>query len=393
MARWMRDYTVAETNTPKTDKNNGLDRPWQKRRTSDRWIWLSCMSISLISTALWFYANTPNSPQQNKPIIDSIPSEAKSQPLNDLNKESLPKSSEVDHRSIVLNQKETDEVTAEEAALRWWIDAAPRPDGQALRLCLEKAQNVGVEIYLGEGGLSILTQGRQRPQIIYEQNDQIWIKTPLLNTAHQQAYDHLLLISCLKSPGATLYDPLLVRQWNGEDWPQANLETGALVLDDLFLIRSQGEAHFTYGLFRLGLSELGLQSKNVEARNFLRRLALFWIVHPNAREKLQTSSLNFKMKQSDLQLIQGKKLVAWLGPKQVRVLVDQDSQSLSNRSLKKLLSDQFTKRQKKSKATKKGNLRRKRRKTRRTKSKKRSTKRKKAAPKQKTKPPLNLQYR
>ena len=104
MARWMRDYTVAETNTPKTDKHNGLDRPWQKRRTSDRWIWLSCMSISLISTALWFYANTPNSPQQNKPIIDSIPSEAKSQPLNDLNKEPLPKSSEVDHRSIAFKK-------------------------------------------------------------------------------------------------------------------------------------------------------------------------------------------------------------------------------------------------------------------------------------------------
>ena len=360
MARWMRDYTVAETNTPKTDKQRGLNRPWQKRRTSDRWIWLSCVSISIASTALWFYANNL---QQNKQVQDSVSSEPISQSLADLSKDPLPKSSGLDHTNLVLDQKqiaeETAEETAEEAALRWWIDAAPRPDEQNLRQCLEEAQTVSVEIYLGEGGLSILTRGRKRPQIIYEQNDQIWIKTPLLSTAHQQAYDHLLLISCLNSPGATLYDPLLVRQWGGEDWPQRNLETGALVLDDLFLIRSQGEAHFTYGLFRLGLSELGLQSKSVEARNLLRQLALFWIIQPNAREELKASSLNFKMEQSDLQLIQGKKLVAWLGPKQVRVLVDQDAQSLSNLSLKKLLSNQLTKPKKKSKRRKRRKLKKK----------------------------------
>lgn len=387
MARWMRDYTAAETNTPKADNLKVSERSWQRRRSSDRWLWLSCLAISLASAIIWFYATEQSlfGQDQSAKLESSnsnVSSKQAGETLNNLGSGD----SQVNPTTLITENEQT----SEEVALRWWIDAAPRPSGQDLQLCLSNSQNVEVDIHLGEGGLSVLTQGRKRPQIIYEQNEQLWIKTPLLSTAHQQAYDHLLLVSCLRSPGATLFDPLLVRQWGGEDWPQRNQNTGALALDDLFLIRSQGDAHFTYGLFRLGLPELGLQNKSGEARNLLRQLALFWIIHPKAREELQALSIKFKMGKHNLQLSQGDSLVAWLGPKKVQVLVDQGAQVLSEQSLQKLLLKET-----KPKKTLKPNRQTKRKVHRSSRSKRRkaSRKGKKSRSKSKTKAPLNLQYR
>ena len=213
MARWMKDYTAAETNTPSKDKLKVTERSWQNRRTSDRWLWLSCLVITLVSAVSWFYATKqdvfnqePNSKLERLKANSSSAQEA----LESSNGSGLDESL-ADQKALLIES----ERTSEEVALRWWIDAAPRPNEQGLQLCLSKSQNVEVAIHLGEGGLSVLTQGRKRPQIIYEQNEQLWVKTPLLGTAHQQAFDHLLLVSCLRSPGATLFDPLLVRQWGG----------------------------------------------------------------------------------------------------------------------------------------------------------------------------------
>jgi hypothetical protein len=264
----MRDYTAAEMSTPKTVKDKDDQRLWQKRNSSDRWLWLSCLTITLLSICLWYYANQDHAlllSQDSLEKINTDLNEASPQSSESIGEETdfevLPERSDsIDSHKAASTLEERFEESADEHALRWWIDAAPRPQPQVLQSCLKKAQGLELELMQGENGLSILTQGRNRPQVIYEQNEQLWIKTPQLNTAHQQAYDHLLLISCLKSPGATLYDPLLVRQWGGETWPKHNRESGRLALDDLFVVRSKNQAHFTYGLFRLGLPEFGINS-------------------------------------------------------------------------------------------------------------------------------------
>ena len=406
MARWMRGYTAAEMSTPKTVKDKDQQRLWQRRNSSDRWLWLSCLTITLLSTGLWYYAN-----QHNASLLSKSRSENINADVNGISPQSpesigkktdlevLPEHSDAsDSHKTASTLEDHFEESADEHALRWWIDAAPRPQPSELQSCLKKAQGLELELMQGENGLSILTQGRNRPQVLYEQNEQLWIKTPQLNTAHQQAYDHLLLISCLKSPGATLYDPLLIRQWGGNTWPKHNRESGSLALDDLFVVRSKNTAHFTYGLFRLGLPELGLNSQHIQARDVLQEMTLFWIIHPQGRKLLQDLELKFEFKGSPLQLTKGERLSAWLGPKNVMVLQDQKQQDLSQQILKKLLKQKGSTTESSSRQStpnKKRTIKRRRPKSSKGKSSrsKKSKSNRQPKPKSKKKPTLDLKYR
>lgn len=317
MVRWTKGYTAAATNTRKVGKSKEKPghRPWQSHESNDRFIWLSCLVIGLLATLTWW---------QTLPDNKQPPPGAQVSPSVDLGTEPSVEESLEDPDS--RSAQSSSQPSTDEPALLWWIESAPLPDQRGLQKCLEQAEQPLPELLIAAEGFSILTAGRPRPQTIYEQNEQIWIKTPLLASPHQQAYDHLLLISCLQTPGATLYDPLLVRQWGGETWPKRNQKSGGISLDELFIIRSQGRNHFTYGLHRLGLPELGILTTNIEARDLLKRLALFWIVEKNSRDTLQLKEHQFTFLGRLTTLVAGHQIPEWLGPKDTRIVLNQDRQ-------------------------------------------------------------------
>jgi hypothetical protein len=330
MARWMKGYTSAVTSTQKVGKPKTPVKPWQSHGSNDRFIWGSCILIALFSGLFWIRMSPKN---HSEPItaLDDMGTENKLGEDAEAAGESDKTFGLSPHEQINND---------DEPSLMWWIESAPLPDRFVLQNCLVRDSQPLPELFMQNQGFSILTQGRNQPQTIFERNEQIWVKTPLLSSPHQQAYDHLLLVSCLQTPGATLYDPLLVRQWGGDAWPKKNKESGGIALDDLFVIRSQDQHHFTYGLHRLGLPELGIISATIEGRDLLQRLALFWIVDQDSRQRLQSKEPQFTFNDVKMKVIKGITLPQWLGPKTTKVLVNTQNIPFDENDVKKILNPQ-----------------------------------------------------
>ena len=331
MGNTMRRYTVAVMSTRRTDKRNAASRPWQRRQSHDHVMWLSCGALTLSAALVWVIFKPPSVHLKGRngdlsPLSQSdreLPSRDQASPPNEKN---LPRDESIDQQ------------TEEMESLTWWIDSAPLPDPSLLGACLTRVDQVSPTILPQEQGFSILVNGRNRPQTIYERREKIWVKTPPLSTPHQQAYDHLVLISCLQTPGATLHDPYLVRQWGGDRWPMRSLKNENVSLEDLFVIRSQGEQHFTYGLKRLGLPELGLATESGEARLWLKRLALHWLLEPKSRERLASPQNVFTLNDKTLQMKVGHSFERWLGPTETMVIADREGSLLSTSALSELFT-------------------------------------------------------
>jgi hypothetical protein len=330
MARWKKGYTSAVTNTQKVGKSKTQIKPWKSHGSNDRFIWGSCILIALFSGLFWIRMS-PKNHSESITALDDMGTE------NKLG-EDAEAAGESD-KTFGLSPYEQIN-NDDEPSLMWWIESAPLPDRFVLQNCLARDSQPLPELFMQNQGFSILTQGRDRPQTIFERNEQIWVKTPLLSSPHQQAYDHLLLVSCLQAPGATLYDPLLVRQWGGDAWPKKNKESGGIALDELFVIRSQDQHHFTYGLHRLGLPDLGIISATIDGRDLLQRLALFWIVDQDSRQHLQSKEPQFTFNDFEAKLIEGTALPQWLGPKSAKVLVNTQNIPFDESDVKKILNTQ-----------------------------------------------------
>lgn len=339
MARWTRKYTTAVTNTDRDHQSPSekSKATWRRRQGNDRLFWLFTLGAFILSSWFWRVGEEELHKEQEGGTA-SAQAQSDSQPVQ--SDQSIEKSSSVAPKpsEIDPNQAEGAEGRRDtETSLLWWVDAAPLPSPTDLMACLDRSGQAPVQILSAQEGYSILTPGRTRPQTIFERGEQIWFKTPPLSSAHMQAYDHLALAACLKAPGATLYDPLLVRQWVGDEWPQKNQESGGFPLDSLFLIRSEENAHFTFGLARLGLSELGIISDDASVRVALRQIALVWLL----RGQSQTSQVDqvdhaepFSISGITLALKGGVDDDDWLGPEKVSVIIDSAGQHLSKEQLK-----------------------------------------------------------
>ena len=334
MARWTKGPTTAASNTQKNKSKT--PKPWQHHQSSDFKLWLICFLILLSSTIVWFTI-TPETSQSSQELTQQLsPTDFKVQ-------EQVSQSGS-DEQSTLETQAEQTKKKKHDIthSLLWWIEAAPLPYPQDLLRCLSSKQKVPPQIFTQRDGISILSSRRPAPQTIYEKGEQVWVKTPLLSSPHQQAYDHLLLISCLKTPGATLFDPLLIRQWGTENWPQKNEQSQGVKLEDIFLIRSDKKYHYTHGLSRLGLPELGLVSQNLSvARELLQQLALYWIIQKESRVTLKQESHSFLFLKKSVLLKRSEKVNDWLGSKDIQVLLNQDGELLSDDDLKGLVETTF----------------------------------------------------
>ena len=331
---------VAEMSTRRIDKRRETNvRPWQRRHTHDRGMFVMAVVIFLGAGTLWtvFETNKDELSQDERSVTGSPNN---SSDVGDLSPRSGDNEPPTIHPS---KEAETDRSHLEpdnddSESLVWWIEAAPLPHPLSLRDCLTRKDQAPPTLLAQEGGFSVLISGRQRPQTIFEQREKIWVKTPLLASPHQQAYDHLVLISCLQSPGATLHDPRLVRQWGGENWPQRSSERSSVSLEDLFLIRSQGDQHYTFGLDRLGLPDLGIITKSEEARTWLRQLTLYWLMKPQSRTLLSDKVTAFTLNDQKAKMVIGESIKTWLGPVKVRVIADEVSSLFTEDQLSKIFS-------------------------------------------------------
>ena len=226
-----------------------------------------------------------------------------------------------------------EQVKDDESALIWWVDSGLLPSKASLVTCLSHPGQAPIEVLDGENGYTIITPGRAQPQTLYLRQRQVWFKTPMLSSPHVQAYDHLALASCLKVPQATLYDPMLVRQWGTGEWPKKNPESGGFPLDDLFVIRSSETAHYTYGLSRVGLPELGVLSASSDAREALRHIALAWLVTPQSRSRLKSQSSEIVVKGVPVEARDAQTIDVWLGPLEVKVATGPGGGLLDDRTL------------------------------------------------------------
>ena len=340
MARWMKDHTTAATNPkdPSRASSTRSDVIWSRDRhryhQRDLFIWSTGLIIVLSTIGLLLPRGSKSSQLANSAKLSPETRQGSSM-------RALPDDQEEPEAADVLSSPKPPmsdrQIEGEkETALMWWVDSGILPAKTSLASCLSRPEQAPIEVLDGENGYTVITPGRPQPQTIYLRQRQVWFKTPALSSPHVQAYDHLALASCLKTPEATLYDPMLVRQWDLEEWPSRNPRSGGFPLDDLFVIRSKESAHYTYGLSRVGLPELGLYSSSTDAREALRHLALAWLIKPKSRETLRQRIPEVTVKEVPLELRDASEVELWLGPLEVKVATGREGDPLSDLEVKKL---------------------------------------------------------
>ena len=334
MARWMKEHTAAATSPKDRSGEHHIDQVWSKERhryhQRDLFLWGVGVGVTLMMVVLFAPQLSPSS----KHTI----TQSQLSPLPEV--EGL-SGDEPDSQSDLTPPEH--QVKDDESTLIWWVDRGLLPSKASLVTCLSHPRQAPIEVLDGEGGYTIITPGRTQPQTLYLRQRQLWFKTPKLSSAHVQAYDHLALASCLKVPQATLYDPMLVRQWGADEWPRKNPESGGFPLDDLFVIRSSETAHYTYGLSRVGLPELGVLSASSEAREALRHIALAWLVIPQSRARLKTQLSEIVVKGVPLEMRDAQKIDVWLGPLEVKIATGPEGVLLDDRTLTSLSRAQVPK--------------------------------------------------
>ena len=330
MVRWTGKYINAGTNKDQDPSLKGGGRPplyWRQRETNSWMMWV--VFTSSLSLAVWLWSGEDGEheqPEQSTKTALQAQEKKTSTPQSDQHTSpETQQPTELQSRDKLLRDER-------ERSLLWWVEAAPLPTPLALKNCLSRVDQAPVDLLPSSEGYTILTPGRPRPQTLYERGEQIWLKTPPQHTPHQQAYDHLVLAACLKAPGATLYDPLLVRRWLGDDWPQRDPKSGGIALDDLFVIRSEGSAHYTFGLARLGIAELGVYTDQIKNRSALRRLALSWLLKGKDQDpdSLVLQQQNYRVRSAE-------QIDHWLGPDEVMVVTRDDGVTLSDDELEKIM--------------------------------------------------------
>ena len=335
MARWTTRHSsgVAEDTNQEDDPSDpswhrAAGRPFQRGpRHGGRRLWLGSLILGIMSLGIWKLT----APQQ------SVRSEVKTRLSSSLGDDTLDadqRFAESAHQpagSPVPRTEDDPRLSEREDALLWWIEAAPLPSTEDLSRCLTHPTTEVPKVFKNNSKLTILHMGRQRPQTIVEFGEKLWIKTPPQKSAHIQAYDHLTLVACLKAPGATLHDPLLVRMWTYERWPR-RAQNGAVVFDDLFQVEDSGQSKVTRGLKRLGLSEVALMSDHHLARIFLKRAAVQWMISKADRSS-EPSLISLSVDGYALGLRQGGKFPNWLGDEEVLILTTSMGSPLSTERL------------------------------------------------------------